>query len=233
MKHVPKLLNEIGLRQNVLIRGHGTKVDQIKPSIGRNYEGPWSSVLAKEKEALDLFQKWSLPYLSRKPEKTLEWLCLMQHYGCPTRLLDFTTNPLVGLFFASDPSKSEDGEVIVVNSPTVKAANEIDGDLVFAATSPFLYHPPHYCGRIIGQSGCFIVCPNPNEGLKISSIRKVVIPITHKKEIRAELSTLGISYALLFPGLQGICDDLKDSLLHAMDFQIMCDEMVAEFPHLL
>ena len=232
MKHVPKLLNEIGSGRSFLVRGHGTKVNQIKPSIGRKYKGPWSSVLAKERESLDRFKKWSLPYLSSIPEEPLDWLCLMQHYRCPTRLLDFTTNPLVGLFFASDPSQDEDGEVIIVNPPAVKAASEVNGD-VFAATAPFVYYPPHYCGRIIGQSGCFIVCPNPNEGLNLRSIRKVVIPITFKKEIRNELSMLGISYRLLFPGLAGICEDLNDNLLHDVDFQIMCDEMVAEFPHLL
>jgi hypothetical protein len=52
----------------------------------------------------------------------LEWLAMMQHYGCPTRLLDFTRSPYVACFFAleeivkNDQEKVEEGAVWAVDT---------------------------------------------------------------------------------------------------------------------
>lgn len=58
-----------------------------------------------EAHILRNFVRYSRPFLSAEPTNEWEFLVIAQHYGAPTRLLDWSYSPLVAAHFATrDPS---------------------------------------------------------------------------------------------------------------------------------
>lgn len=56
--------------------------------------------------------------------KSFNKLTYMQHYGSPTRLLDITANPLVGMYFACESNDGDDGKVFVFGVRSEEVAYE-------------------------------------------------------------------------------------------------------------
>lgn len=211
MEYISQFLQQINLGDNFIYRGHSDYRWVLTPSVGRHYKGPWGDVLEWELRALMEFKNRAIPHLKYNPKTDIEWLCLMQHHGLSTRLLDFTTNPLIALFFASDPSLLEDGEFIIAQYG--RSYENVSDDNLFNRTHSFAYHPPHINERIIGQQGCFVYASVPNQPLEHRRISRLRVKREYKRFIRQELTSIGISHALLFPGIDGICNDLNEQLI--------------------
>lgn len=70
-----------------------------------------------ERELVRDFRLHSYLLLQHTPANDLEWLFLMQHYGMPTRLLDWTESYLPALYFAvSGRASTANGAVWVLDS---------------------------------------------------------------------------------------------------------------------
>lgn len=84
-----------------IYRGQENHRDLL-PKIARD-DYKTDDILKKEGDIIRDFQRRSYPYLDFDPKhKNKQWdlLALAQHHGLPTRLLDWTENPLIALWFA-------------------------------------------------------------------------------------------------------------------------------------
>lgn len=96
-------------------RGMRSADYKLEPSLFRhpNLE-KIEDLLAAERRITTRFVQRSLPYLSRRLVDDWDKLFLMQHYGVPTRLLDWSENPMVSTFFALEADTKHEGKDAVV-----------------------------------------------------------------------------------------------------------------------
>jgi hypothetical protein len=208
---------------HVIYRGQTKEKDwALVPSVGRNNHStriPW-----REREILNEFKREAIPFLDFVPDNDWQWLALAQHNRLPTRLIDWTTNPLVALWFAvKDPA--------IENLPCVVWAYHYDedSDVVFNTKdfpSPFsiekthVYFPEHIFPYIRAQSGVFTVHHSeenrpvkflPLEESEYSDLclSKIEILPDAFASVRYHLFRVGIHPATLFPGLSGVVDKIR------------------------
>ena len=85
-------LTDLAKNRNLVFRGY-SKQAELLPKIIRE-----KNLSNREIELLVDFEKYGLQYFS--VNNAIDFMSYAQHFGLPTRLLDFTYNPFIALFFA-------------------------------------------------------------------------------------------------------------------------------------
>jgi glycine/D-amino acid oxidase-like deaminating enzyme len=194
---------------HALYRGEDDACYELRSRIGR-YQAlnAWNTV-EKEKGALEEFKKRSVPFLQAVPRNDWEWLALAQHHGLPTRLLDWTQNPLVAAYFATESLHARDAAICVLDRYGLPSADEERDP--FATDHEVLYTPVHYSRRFAAQQGVFTVHHDPRLVFDHSSMEKWILTKGTLADLYVTLGTYGVDHAMVFPDLDGVCKSIAES----------------------
>ncbi|MEQ1552480.1 FRG domain-containing protein [Sphingorhabdus sp.] len=192
-----------------VFRGHLLQWS-LQPSVGR----PKTYSAARELQLFNEFKRLGAPLVDRaQMPSDWDWLFLAQHHGLPTRLLDWTTNPLVAIYFACQPSPRgrRDGELIAVEIGSVGLISETDLKVgPFGINRTKFVFPTVVAPRIASQRGLFSVHAEPAKRWRLrEKTFRMKILASDKVEFLEQLFNLGVDAAMLMSDLDGISQSLR------------------------
>lgn len=217
--------------QDVWYRGQSDFDWNLTPGIFRYSDE------VSELTLMTRFKQSASLLLDTSPKDDFDWMFLMQHYGVPTRLLDWTESPLVALYFAVNNKEKETDSSLWMLKPIelnkksnikTKEKNFIpsfDDEFLTSYDTDSINSNKHVelspiasrnNPRIQAQLGVFTIHHLDKEPIDKFCDSKILlkykIPKESKESLRKELELLSINTFSLFPELSSIGEILKGKL---------------------
>ena len=223
------------VKQPIWFRGQERESWSLAPTIARVPLG-----IKAEAPLVTRFKQNAFALLPDRPSSEWEWLFVMRHYGVPTRLLDWSESPLVGLYFAVSKEPRHDAALWALlpielnNAGNIRPQHPADipgfGDASvlenylpsslaneqMSSLLPAAAIAPRNTKRMQAQLGVFTITHReltPIEDVGSGDhIWRYIIPKGSKKQIEQELSVLNVTILSLFPELDHVANRAKELL---------------------
>lgn len=221
-------LKSIYGKQPIWFRGQEDSEWHLEPSIHRG------ELLKKENYVTNDFYIYVNQIESNAPAKDnyAAWMSLMQHYGLPTRILDWSSSPLVACYFALEKNReNKNDSCIWVLIPRKVNIQEGFGEYVYPIDAytvqqmliPAFKDKTKFEDKIIAchsvkkdlrmysQQSSFTVHNSQRKLEDIcddKTLFKFIIPHHCKEKMYESVNILGISTSFIYPDMEHVSRDI-------------------------